>query len=95
MSIKLHCRLMFLSLGVVFCGVVAVFLFSFSLDHASYALLGGIGGFALTTRLFQHLIPAECLRCGQPAKLELGGSYKYRCAACECVHETGISSGPD
>lgn len=86
---------MFLSLGVVSCGVAAVFLVSFSLDYATYALLAGIGGIILAIWLFTHFIHAQCPSCGQPTKLEMGGTFKYRCTACGHVHETGISSSPD
>lgn len=86
---------MFLSLGVVACGVAAAFLLSSSLDHATYALFAGIGGILLIILLFTHVIHAECPSCGQPAKLDMGGSFKYRCTACGHVHDTGISSSPD
>lgn len=95
MSIKLHVSLMFLCLGIVLFGVIAVFLLSLSWDYATYAVLGGVGLYVVIIWLFQHVIPAVCPRCGERAKLELAGTYKYRCLACEYVHETNISTNAD
>lgn len=86
---------MSLSLGVVACAAIAGSFLTFSLGYAVYVMLAGIGGFIFVTWLFRHFIHAQCPDCGQPARLEMSRTYKYRCTSCGYVHETGISSSPD
>ncbi len=95
MSIKLHFRLLFALLLAILGIVVAVFFISLSWEASSRALFGGIVGFVLVIGMFQYVIPARCPKCGQRARLELKGTYKYQCSACDHVHDTGISAEAD
>jgi hypothetical protein len=96
MSIKLHSGSMLLSLSAVVCGVIAVCYFTFpSWEASSSAFMWGVGIFVCIFLLFQYVIPARCPRCGQRARLEMAGTYKYRCSGCDYVHDTGFSSNAD
>jgi hypothetical protein len=97
MLIKQHCILMFVSQALLLCGAFASFFFlPTSRDPMTYFVVGGFIAAMIVNQLsFLWFIPAYCPKCGERARLETTGTYKYKCTGCRHVHDTGISTEGD